>query len=125
MGGFGAFDVARRAPGRFCAVGGHSAAMWLAAGETAPGAFDDAEDFTRNDLVGIAREFGSTPWVAAKLWLDGGTEDPFRQADETFAHALGIPMRHWKGAHDGAYWHAHYGTYLRFYARALKDCRPG
>ena len=45
MGGFGAYSIARLRPQRFCAVGGHSAALWRSGGETAPGAFDDAEDF--------------------------------------------------------------------------------
>jgi S-formylglutathione hydrolase FrmB len=44
MGGYGAFDIARLRPQRFCAVGGHSAALWLRAGDSAAGAFDDAED---------------------------------------------------------------------------------
>ena len=51
MGGFGAYDLALLHPGRFCAVGGHSPALWLAGADTAPGAFDDAEDFNRNDVV--------------------------------------------------------------------------
>ena len=122
MGGFGAFDVARRRPSRFCAVGGHSAAMWLRSGDTAPGAFDDAADFSRNDLIRLARARGRTPWGSARLWLDGGSADPFRVADERFASALNIPMHHWAGGHDGAYWHRHYKRYLRFYAAALAAC---
>ncbi len=122
MGGFGAFDIARLRPSEFCAVGGHSAAMWLRAGDTAPGAFDDAEDFTRNDVVAIARAGGRAPWGHARLWLDGGTDDPFRSADEALARALDIPMRHWPGGHEGAYWRAHYARYLRFYANALASC---
>src|SRR4051812_47202950 len=122
MGGFGAFDIARRRPSMFCAVGGHSAAMWVRAGDTAPGAFDDAADFARNDLVGLARAHGRTAWAHARLWLDGGTADPFRIADETFAGALGIRMHHWSGAHDSSYWHRHYKRYLRFYADALASC---
>ena len=55
MGGFGAYDLALLHPERFCAVGGHSPALWLEAGETAPGAFDDAADFERNDVVGMVR----------------------------------------------------------------------
>jgi enterochelin esterase-like enzyme len=120
MGGFGAFDIARRRPGEFCAVGGHSAAMWLSAGVTAPGAFDDAADFARNDVVRIARTRGRAAWGHARLWLDGGTGDPFRTTDETLARALGIRMRHWPGGHDDAYWHAHYASYLRFYADACR-----
>ena len=122
MGGFGAFAVARRRPSGFCAVGGHSAALWLSSGDTAPGAFDDAADFARNDLVGLARARGRAPWGSARLWLDGGSADPFRVADERFAGALRIRMHRWAGGHDGAYWQRHYKRYLRFYAGALAKC---
>ena len=47
MGGFGALDIASRSKRRFCAAGGHSPALWRSAGETAPGAFDNAGDFAR------------------------------------------------------------------------------
>ena len=75
MGGFGAFDIALHHPGMFCAVGGHSPALWFEGGETAPGAFDDAADFEANDVVGTVQEdpeaFGD-----ARVWIDYGTEDP-------------------------------------------------
>lgn len=116
MGGFGAYDIARLHPGRFCAVGGHSAALWSAAGETAPGAFDHASDFTRHDVV---RRFSPG---GEKLWLDAGTSDPFRPGDGALAARLGIPLRTWPGGHASSYWQAHYGVYLRFYARALRTC---
>jgi predicted esterase len=121
MGGFGAYDIARLAPGKFCAVGGHSAAIFPAAADTAPGAFDDAADFARNNLIAIA---AADPHIygRTKLWLDGGSEDPFHDADETFASELGIHMHVWPGGHDSAYWAAHWGTYLRFYANALASC---
>jgi enterochelin esterase-like enzyme len=122
MGGFGAFDIARQQPAEFCAVGGHSAAMWLHSGDTAPGAFDDSADFARNDVVALARARGRAPWGHARIWLDGGTDDPFRSGDEALAAALGIHMRHWPGAHEGSYWRAHYGSYLHFYASALAKC---
>ncbi len=122
MGGFGAYSIARLAPQRFCAVGGHSAALWRSGGETAPGAFDDAEDFARNDLIAIARSRGRGAWGSARLWLDGGTEDPFRPGGEALAAALGITLRHWEGEHEGDYWRAHFGSYLRFYAQALAAC---
>src|SRR6185436_1442698 len=44
MGGFGAYDIAARRPTRFCAVGGHSTALWRSGGETGPGAIADAAD---------------------------------------------------------------------------------
>ena len=124
MGGFGAFDIARLRPRRFCAVGGHSAATWLSSGASAPGAFDDADDFARHDVVGLARAQGRRPWGRAALWLDGGRKDPFLASDRVFARALGIRFRAWPGAHDGAYWGRHYRDYLRFYASALARCRP-
>ncbi|HMJ36718.1 MAG TPA: alpha/beta hydrolase-fold protein [Baekduia sp.] len=122
MGGFGAFDVARQRPKRFCAVGGHSAAVWLRGADTAPGAFDDAADFARHDVVALARVRGRAAWGRARLWLDGGTADPFRPGGEALATALRIPMHHWSGGHDGGYWRAHYARYLRFYADALAAC---
>jgi S-formylglutathione hydrolase FrmB len=74
MGGFGALDLARLAPGRFCAAGGHSAALWLAASETAPGAFDNAQDFARHDLYGAASR--GNPYGTTPVWLDVGSADP-------------------------------------------------
>ncbi len=122
MGGFGAYDIARLHPGRFCAVGGHSAAIWLSGGETAPGAFDDAADFGRHDVVGAARARGRAVYGRAALWLDGGDSDPFHPGDTAMAQALQIPFHHSPGGHEGSYWAAHYGQYLRFYAGALARC---
>ena len=118
MGGFGAFDLALKRPRRFCAVGGHSAAIWTAAGQAAPGAFDDAADFARNDVVAMAR----SRRPARHLWLDSGDADPFVPGERALAAALGIRKRTWPGGHDGAYWSAHLDEYLRFYAAALADC---
>ena len=51
MGGFGALDIARLHPGRFCAAGGHSAALFTSGALSAAGAFDDAADFARHDVI--------------------------------------------------------------------------
>lgn len=126
MGGFGAYDLALEHPGRFCAVGGHSAALWFEAGETAPGAFDDAEDFERNDVIARAREdpgaFGEIP-----IWNDFGSEDPFRVYDEGFDQALkasgaDITTHTGPGGHEPSYWDRHWPAYLRFYTDALASC---
>lgn len=126
MGGFGALDLARLHPDRFCAVGGHSAALWESGGETPEGAFDDGEDFAAHDVIGAAR---ANPGVygEAPVWLDGGDEDPFRAAGDALAAALraggaDLRLRHWPGGHEGSYWSTHMGAYLRFYARALASC---
>jgi S-formylglutathione hydrolase FrmB len=122
MGGYGAFEIARRRPSEFCAVGGHSAALWLSAGDTAPGAFDDAGDFAAHDVIALARRSGRRAWGRARLWLDGGDEDPFHAGGTALAKALTVPLHVWPGGHDGNYWHAHYSDYLRFYSRALATC---
>lgn len=128
MGGFGAFDLARRAArGRFCAVGGHSPAFWLSPGATAPGAFDDAADFSRHDVYGWIRAhrhpYGTTP-----LWIDRGDQDPFNSADAAVVRALRrghakLSAHKWRGKHEGRYWRSHMARYLRFYADALASCR--
>jgi S-formylglutathione hydrolase FrmB len=124
MGGFGAYDIARLNPGRFCAVGGHSPALWRSDGETAPGAFDDADDFARHDVIGAARsnpaEYGDT-----RLWVDAGEQDPFQPGVQALEEALGGRVSahtSWSGGHEDDYWNAHWPSYARFYARALATC---
>ena len=127
MGGFGAYDLALQHPRRFCAVGGHSPALWFEAGETAPGAFDDAADFARNDVVGLVRG-NPDAFAGMRVWNDYGDEDPFRVYDEGFvgylsADGVNLSAHSWDGGHDAAYWNRHWGAYLRFYANALAACR--
>ncbi|MBI4897551.1 MAG: hypothetical protein HY827_04200 [Actinobacteria bacterium] len=126
MGGFGALDLARLHPGRFCAVGGHSPALWQGGGESAAGAFDDAADFARHDVIGAARSdpdlFGDT-----KVWLDAGDADPFQPGVTALRTALrssnaDLTFHTWPGAHEVSYTDAHYRAYLRFYAHALATC---
>jgi S-formylglutathione hydrolase FrmB len=122
MGGFGALDIARLHPGRFCAVGGHSAALWDSGGETPVGAYDDAEDFARHDVIGAARS-NSHLYGRTKVWLDVGTEDPFLHADTELAHLLhGATFHVWPGVHGPSYWWPHLDDYLRFYSNALRSC---
>jgi S-formylglutathione hydrolase FrmB len=122
MGGFGAYDLARLHPDRFCAVGGHSPALWRTAGETAPGAFDDAEDFARHDVIAGAEALAGIP-----VWLDAGDRDPFLPGDEAFLAALeaagaDVTAHTWPGGHDRDYWDRHWEDYLEFYADELERC---
>jgi S-formylglutathione hydrolase FrmB len=126
MGGYGAYSLAAEAPRRFCAVGGHSPAIWQTAGETAPGAFDDAEDFAEHDVIAAA---GTRPeaFTRQPLWLDSGDEDPFVPGDDALIAALegaraDLTTRREPGGHDSDYWNSHWDDYLRFYARALAGC---
>jgi S-formylglutathione hydrolase FrmB len=128
MGGFGALDLALHYPGRFCAVGGHSPALWQAGDETAPGAFDDAADFERNNVVGAAGS-NPNPFTSQPVWVDAGVDDPFQPWDRVFADELRsdgadatIKLDR-PGGHDSDYWNAHWGVYMRFYAHALAHCR--
>jgi S-formylglutathione hydrolase FrmB len=120
MGGFGALDLARFR--RFCAVGAHSAAMWRTGGETPQGAFDDADDFEQNDLIAAAR---ANPHLYrdARIWIDVGTDDPFRSADTELARLLPqARFRLWHGGHEFKYFDDHASQILRFYSNALRDC---
>ncbi len=127
MGGFGAYDIALKNPGRFCAVGGHSPALWFEGAETAPGAFDDLPDFEDNDVVRTVQEdpeaFGD-----ARVWNDYGQTDDFKGYDEGFVAAMeagdaDFTTHSWPGGHEGSYWNAHWPAYLRFYANSLRHCR--
>jgi S-formylglutathione hydrolase FrmB len=126
MGGFGAYDLALKHPRRFCAVGGHSPALWFDSSETAPGAFDSAADFERNDVVGMARG-NPGAFAGMRVWNDYGDEDPFRVYDEGFvgyleADGADLSAHTGSGGHDGAYWSRHWPAYLRFYANSLSSC---
>lgn len=122
MGGFGALDLARLNPGRFCAVGAHSPALWRTGGETAPGAFDHAEDFADHDVVGAA---AADPGGLddQPLWVDTGEADPFVPGTDAFlaglrARGADVEAHRWAGGHEGAYWRAHMDEYLEFYAES-------
>jgi S-formylglutathione hydrolase FrmB len=102
IGGLGAYAIAGLDPNRFCAVGGHSAAIYPGTGGS----------------LGNPKRYGH-----AQLWLDVGEQDPsFLAGDAQLANALHIHLHVWPGGHDFGYWNAHWGDYLRFYARAFATC---
>jgi len=117
MGGFGALDAARLHPHRFCAVGAHSAALFLTGSSTPAGAFDDAADFERHDVL-------SSPFpFHGPVWIDVGNHDPFVSSDTEFGVVHRLRVRVWPGGHSGSYWAKHMRAYVRFYAQALRSCR--
>ncbi len=117
MGGFGALDIARLWPGRFCAAGAHSPAIFSSWRTTMAGAFDSAHDFVRHDLLALRPSYGAMP-----VWIDVGSADRFRTADVRLARELGVVLHVWPGKHGSRYWRTHMGDYLRFYADALARC---
>jgi enterochelin esterase-like enzyme len=127
MGGSGALDIARQDPDTFCAVGGHSPAVWTDADETAPGAYDDEDDFEAHDPITLVAPPAS-PLAGKRVWIDVGSEDPFAEAVGELVRSLResdarVGYRSWPGAHEDAYWSAHWDQYMRFYATALKQCQ--
>jgi len=127
MGGFGAFDIALHHRGKFCAVGGHEPAIWQSGGESAPGAFDNAEDFARNNVIAMVRA-RRDPFGGAAVQLDYGHSDPFIPGDKALIAAIkdsGTKTFHthvWPGTHGMAYVRRHYGTTMPFYADELAHC---
>jgi enterochelin esterase-like enzyme len=120
MGGFGALDLGRLAPRRFCAVGGHSPAVFEGGSAGAAYAFGGEADFARHDLLALARH--RSPY-AAPVWIDVGDRDHLRPAATKLAHELQadgaqVSFHVWPGIHDGRYWDAHFAQYLGFYADA-------
>jgi predicted esterase len=120
MGGFGALDLGRIEPKRFCAVGGHSPAIFELGSAGAEFAFDNTADFARHDLLHIARD--KSPYDAP-VWIDVGNQDGLRHAVTKYAHELhadgaDVSFHTWPGAHTGQYWNAHFADYLRFYVDA-------
>jgi dipeptidyl aminopeptidase/acylaminoacyl peptidase len=120
MGGFGALNLGRHR-GRFCAVGGHSPAVFERSNPDAISfGFDNAADFAHNDLIGIARK--RSPYDAP-VWIDIGDRDELRPADALLARELrargaNVSFHVWPGNHDGGYWDQHFAQYLKFYVNA-------
>lgn len=127
MGGYGAYHLGLAYPGRWCAVGGHSAGLWTDPGEEYPGAFDDQADAEANDVLAAVESdpnaFGEVP-----VWNDYGDQDWFVTGNEAFVTALepstktSLTAHVWPGAHDLDYWNTHFPQYLRFYAKSLTNC---
>ena len=109
MGGYGALLAGSR-DRHFCATAVMSPALWLRTGETAPGAFDNADDYERNDVFELRPPH--------PLWIALGASDPFRVAALAYAQRAGAHAHVSQGGHDSAFWDAHIGALLRFVARA-------
>jgi enterochelin esterase-like enzyme len=116
MGGYGALLAAEQAPAMFGAVAVGSAALWRSPGATAPGAFDDADDYHRHDVYA---SIGRLRSLAVRV--DCGTSDPFYAADRAFVSGLpaGAQSSFGPGFHDDAYWRSRAPAQIGFVAAAL------
>ncbi len=109
MGGYGALLAASRRP-HFCATAVMSPALWTSAGATAPGAFDNAQDYAYNDVFKLP--------APRHLWIALGASDPFHDAALAYAAQAGVTAHVSPGGHDSTFWDAHIGALLRFAAHA-------
>jgi len=117
MGGFGALLLAERLGRAGCAaVAVDSPALWLHAGDSAPGAFDGAADYARNDVYAGRPRLSGVPVRVAI-----GTSDPFYVAAKAFVAGLTPrPATDFSiGGHTLAFWRHSAPAQLRFLGRHL------
>lgn len=117
MGGYGALYLAGQLGSQRTAVAiAESPAIWRQAGQSAEGAFDDAEDFDAHAIFGRTSLLDGIP-----LRLDCGAEDGFAPVTRDLRAALsptpagGIEP----GGHDVGYWRSQAAAQLRFAAAHL------
>jgi len=118
MGGYGALLAAERAPERFDVVAAASAALWTTPSDVPDPAFDDAADYRRNDVFA-----GIDQLADVTVRIDCGTDDPFLEADTTFAARLPRPNpgRFSSGFHDEAYWRSIAPAQVATIARVIRE----
>ena len=117
MGGYGALLLATKlGPARVAGVVAASAALWQSPGDSAPGAFDDREDFIRNDVFAARGKLRGIP-----VRLDCGRDDPFIAANRAFARELPEAVATFDdGGHTEDYWTAHAGAQMNWLADRLR-----
>jgi dienelactone hydrolase len=117
MGGYGALYLAGQLGAARCAVViAESPAVWHEAGQSAPGAFDDAADFDAHSIFGHLDRLRAVP-----LRIDCGASDGFAPVTRDLRNALtptpagGIEP----GDHNASYWRSQAPAQLRFAAAHL------
>jgi hypothetical protein len=109
MGGYGALLAASR-DRRFCATAVMSPAIGTDIGRTQPNAFDNSEDFARNDVFTLRSPH--------PLWIAVGSSDTLYPTDALYARRAGITAHVSPGGHDLAFFDSHIGALIRFAAHA-------
>jgi pimeloyl-ACP methyl ester carboxylesterase len=117
MGGYGALLMATRLGlGRVAGVVAASAALWQSPGDSATGAFDDREDFVRNDVFAARGKLRGIP-----IRIDCGRDDSFIAANRAFARELpDAAVTFDDGAHTEEYWTARAGAQMSALRKRLQ-----
>jgi enterochelin esterase-like enzyme len=117
MGGYGALLLAEQSPATFDAVVSSSGALWQRAGDTAPGAFDDADDFAAHDVFAMSGRLDVT-----KVRIDCGDGDPFIPGNRAMVAKLGpsVASSFPPGYHDPAFWRTVAPRQVAFIADRLR-----
>lgn len=123
MGGYGALLLSETlGPDAVAAVAPMSAALWVEPRLSAPGAFDDAEDWKRHDIFSRRPRFAHIP-----IRLACGTSDPFYASDTTFLDGFPSTPSYDvtgvfdPGGHDSSFWASHGQGQMRFLASHLHE----
>ncbi|RMI28396.1 alpha/beta hydrolase-fold protein [Nocardia stercoris] len=112
MGGYGALWLASQlGPGVVASVAAESPALWHSFGESAAGAFDDADDFAAHTVFGREAALSGIP-----VRIDCGTSDPFYNATLDFVGGLSpAPAGEFPdGGHNADFWRSMAPAQLQF-----------
>jgi S-formylglutathione hydrolase FrmB len=122
MGGDGALQLAIRHPNIFGVAAAHSPSSRLLFEHAPAEVYGNEDYFKDHNPFWLAQ---AAPGAAkVQFWIDVGDDDPWRWNARAIraallargiAHEFHMPA----GGHEGDYWVAHVGDYLRFYSRAL------
>ena len=117
MGGYGSLLLAETlGESRIAFAAIDSPALWLQPGESANGAFDDREDFPRNDVFAKRPQLAGIP---ARVMC--GLSDPLLAATRAFVQGVPdlVAADFPAGKHDSAFWTSTGVSQLAPIARAL------
>ncbi|HEU5314475.1 MAG TPA: alpha/beta hydrolase-fold protein [Chloroflexota bacterium] len=120
MGGHGALQLGLNYPDTFGTVGAHSPSIRPEG--SAPAFFGTGAFFETRDPISLVERSEIKP--APRLWIDAGTNDPWRTSAQELHKALeekgwAHEWRTFSGEHDGWYWGDHLWEYLPFYGGAF------
>jgi len=110
MGAYGALLIGEQHPDAFRAIAASSPSVWRSANEATAGAFDDADDFARNDVLAHASAL-----EGARVRIDCGDDDVFADVSrELLAAAPGSSGGVHAGYHESPTWRSFVPDQLEF-----------